>query len=230
MSKATLQEAQAKYDDLTDQMREAERAGNFELAIRLAKQAWQFVDDMMKFEKRYEGGTFRSVPCIELVLRYAPLLLDKGSLIELANLLKEKRSIDRNATVNLAERVDQSLSKLMSVYRLWQHIEHHPLARQDELREQLGGNQADWRALSEQMCAVGLFTRAPSGTSYALSIATSLGESVRGKCSGCGARVRATKWELLGSQKCPGCEQLCVFCIIPADATAAQGVNDRTTS
>lgn len=220
MSKATLQEAQTRYDDLTNQMREAERAGNFELAIRLAKQAWQFVDDMMKFEKRYEGGTFRSVPCIELVLRYAPLLLDKASLIELAHLLKAKRSIDRNATDDLAERVDQSHSKLMSAYQLWRHVECHPLAKQDELREHLGGEQAHWLALAEQMCSVGLFKRQPCGASYTLSIATSLQESMRGKCSGCGARVRATKWELLGTQKCPGCKQLCMFCMLPTDAIA----------
>lgn len=45
-------------------------------AVEAAISAWLYVDGMVLHERRYEGNEVANLAAIELVLRYAPLLLD----------------------------------------------------------------------------------------------------------------------------------------------------------
>jgi len=108
MSKLVLQGSVAAYSDLLNNALEAERAGCFIDAIRHAVAAWVYVEDMMKYKRRWEQAEFKSVPCIDLVLKYAPLLLDNQCLNRLENLLRERRSIDKHASDDLASRLAEA--------------------------------------------------------------------------------------------------------------------------
>jgi hypothetical protein len=221
MAKAELQAAQSMYDQCLERARAAERAGDFEGCISHAVAAWEYVADMMRFERRWEEAEFRSVPCIEFVLRYAPLLLDEDSLNRLAAFLKAEKSVDRFASDDLAARLSRARERLRIAFRLWTHIEHNPEARQDELRRLMGGDQDEWRDIAERWEKMGLVRRSPSMGSYTLRLTTELDATTYAKCHCCGAVVRSTRLDLLQSRDCTGCSQVSEFCILFTETSDA---------
>lgn len=214
MAKAELQADQAAYDGHMARARAAEAAGRHADAILHAMEAWPHLDGMMKFERRWEEREFQSVACIDLVLRYAPLLFHFESLETLASMLKSQKSIDRNATDDLADRVSAAMSQLLRAQRLWNHIEDNPETRQDEVRERLGGDQDEWRATAERWAEMGLIVRTKVGGRYQLELATNLDARVRGRCAECGRVVRGMKRDMLSEQACPACLKSSMFAIL----------------
>lgn len=215
MSKAQLQADQAAYDQLIAMARREEADGRFADAIAHAVSAWQHVSGMMKYERRWEEREFTSVPCIDIVLRLAPLILDWESLDRLADLLKGDRSIDRNASDDLAARLAEARGKLQDVLRLWRLVETEVGIMQSELRTRLGGEQERWRGLAEQLDRVGIIIRVPHGGSYRLWLATLMDAMVNGRCPSCGVVVRGRKSAMLEEQSCPKCGGRVTFVIIP---------------
>ena len=215
MAKAELQAAQMSYDQLIGLALEDERAGRFADAISHAIDAWDHLDGMMKYEKKWEGREFKSVPCIDLVLKYAPLVFDASSLDRMGALLKAQKSIDRLASDDLASRLSEARSLMVRSHRLWQHLCHNRGVRQDSLRATLGGDQEEWRHLCERWDSMQMLRRVPSGGSYELWVATNLEDKVRGRCSGCGRAVRGRKLDMLADQTCPSCQKSCMFVMVP---------------
>lgn len=207
-TKAELQAAQGKYDECLARAREAESQGRFTDAIKCAAEAWQHVEAMMQYERKFEDAEFRSLPCIDLVLRIAPHLLHNEALEQLGALLKSRKSIDKHATDDLATRLTGANETLGKLHRLWDHIERHAGARQDRLESELGGEQSEWRGICECQETMGFFIRERRGNSFCLYLRARLDSKVRCKCIKCGAESVREKRSALSSHQCERCEQV----------------------
>src|SRR5262249_14234082 len=137
------------------------------------------------------------------------------SLNKLDAVLKGQRRIEKNASVNLAESRTRAREQMWDAHRLWNHLERHPNARQDELRKTLGGDQDQWRRVSETWEKMGVICRVAEGNSYRLSLATQLDEPVFAKCPTCGVVAKAPKAKFLDEAVCPKCHAHVSFVILP---------------
>jgi hypothetical protein len=205
MTKADLQASRDRYYDLVRQARDAESAGYHEQAVTLAMHAWEHVNEMMAFEAKYEDASFKSVPCIDLVLKLAPRIFYAQALDNLGILLKQKKAVDRRASDDLAARLEEARARMTKCHRLWDLIEKFPGIRQDELRTMLGGDQAEWREAVEVWSSMGLVGREPDGGSYRLRLLMDLDAESIAACWQCGARQVGPKRSFLASKQCMTC-------------------------
>lgn len=206
---------QRQYKSLITKARSAVRKGRYHEAVKVSLSSWDYVDGMMQYERRYEEKEFTSIEGIEMVLKYAPLLLDFESLDTLEGLLKDHRRIEKGTSDVLADKLTDARTLMWEAHRLWSHLEEHPQARQDRLRKDLGGDQDEWRGIVELWAEMGLVERTPDGGSYLLALATRMGEIVSAKCTNCGDTVEAPKAMLLAELGCPECEARVPFVILP---------------
>lgn len=214
MKKAEMEAHAAEYERLISEAHGAERRGLYRLAVECAFSAWGHIDGMMQYRRRYEDESFESVQAIEIVLRYAPLLLDATSLDTLEELLKTRRRLEKNTSDSLADKLAEARERLWANHRLWDHLEWHPNARQDELRQVLGGEQDYWQTVASAWEAMQLLIREPEGRSYRLNLATRMGAVVPAKCSACGETVEAPKGMLLENSPCPHCDTTTEFVFV----------------
>lgn len=214
MKKADMEAHRAKYHALMSEARLAERAGLYRKAIESALASWDHIDGMIQFERKYEGKGFASIPTVEIILRYAPLLLDFQSLDALEILLKNFRRIERDTSDSLADKLARARARMWDNHRLWDHLERHPDIRQNELRRVLGGDQAQWRSVADAWEKMGLLRRTPEGGSYRVALSTRLGEPVPAKCPSCGEVVKAPKAIFLEKTACPECREDVLFVIL----------------
>jgi len=217
MKKTEMEEHHTAYHELVAQARSAERIGLYRKAMQLALSSWEHVDGMMQYERKYENAEFETIPAIEMVLRYAPLLLDFESLDALERLLKDCRRIERNTSGSLADRLTIARAHMWDNHRLWDHLERNPGAKQSELRKNLAGDQEYWRSVVEDWHRMGLLRRSPDGGSYALTLATQMGDLVMAKCPACGHTTEGTKAVFLDEVPCPTCTATGLFVILGTD-------------
>ena len=213
MKKADMEAHQAQYKKLINKARTAEREGLYTQTVELALASWDYVDGMMLYERKYNNNDFSSIWGIDLILKYAPLLLDFPSLDKLEGLLKSCRRIEKNTSECLAEKLSEARSFLHTSHRLWNHIENNPETRQDQIRKKLGGQQKQWDSIAEKWEQMGLLQRTPENGSYRLSLSTRLGQLIVGKCSSCGEITEAPKAMLLEKVTCPQCNNTAWFVI-----------------
>ncbi len=166
---------------------------------------------MIQYERKYEDAIEINVDTIDLVLRYAPLLLHLESLEELETLLKSQRRISKHAPEELPDNLAQAVELLWHAHAMWALLEREPEIRQDELRRTLGGDQDQWRWLAEFWERMGLVHRKPDGNSYVLSLITRMDRLTVAKCPNCGGLGRASKTKLLHAKECPSCKQAVSF-------------------
>lgn len=216
-----MAEHQELYHARMSEARAAEREGLYRKAVESALAAWEYIDGMMQYERRYDDADFASIPAIEMILKYAPLLFDFHSLEKLGGLLKECRRIEKNTSESLGDRLVRAQERMWGNHSLWDHLERHPEARQDELRTVLGGDQETWRAVAERWEKMGLLRRTPEGGSYRLALITRMGQVVPGKCPTCGEVVEAPKSMFLEETTCPECTQSVQFTILSTGQTTA---------
>ena len=103
---------------------------------------------------------------------------------------------------------------MWDAYRLWEHLEKRPDARQDELRQDLGGDQNRWRRMSETWEEMGVVRRTPEGRSYRLTLVTRMDQTVFGKCPSCGVIGKTSKTKLMDDVTCPKCQTVGKFVIL----------------
>jgi hypothetical protein len=137
----------------------------------------------------------------------------------LEDLLKAQRRIDRDASDDLAARLDFAERMMADAYRLWTHLEGNADARQDELAQALGGAQPEWRALAEAWEGLGLIHRMPNGNSYCLRLATDLSRPAAAKCPAYGEVVIIPKRDALAPADCPACHQTAPFVLVATPST-----------
>lgn len=217
MNKDEMEQHHECYHVLMRQARDAEAEGMYRAAVDRALESWDHVDGMMKYERKYSDKEFSTIPAIELPLRYAPMLFDIASLDRLEELLKSRRAIEKNTSDSLKEKLKQARQRLGNAHRLWNYLEYHPDARQDQLRTVLGGSQDRWRAMAEMWEKMGLVDRTPEGGSYRLSLTTRIGRIVLGRCSNCGHVAEAPKAMFLEALSCPECETESNFVILASE-------------
>lgn len=213
--KADLESHCSKHAEIMERVRAYEEKGEILTAIEQAVSAFEHIDGMLQYERRYgESGSLRTVASIDCVLRYAPLLFESESLEAVGELLKSRRRIDRDTEVDLSASVDQSRATMWEAHRLWNYLESVGRVRQSELRKNLGGEQEQWRSMAEMWEKIGLLRRTPDSGSYLLSLVTRLDEPTRGKCHECGVTGKAPKSKLLAPLKCPKCGATGYFVIL----------------
>ena len=217
MKKTEMEQHHIAYHEIVAKARSAERTGLYRMAMQLALSSWEHVDGMMQYERKYENAEFETIPAIEMVLKYAPLLLDFESLDALEILLKDCRRIEKNTSECLADRLNTARARMWDNHRLWDHLERNPGTRQSELRKHLGGEQEQWRSVVEDWHRMGLLRRSPDGGSYALTLATQMGELVMAKCPACGRTAEGTKAVFLDEVPCSNCAATGLFVILDTD-------------
>jgi hypothetical protein len=213
-TKAELQSAAVQHQLHVEAALAKEADKQFGSALDHCELAWQYVNDMMSYKRKHENVGFKNVPCIDLALRLAPLVLRSSTLDALDRVLKEQRSIDKHATDDLAARLTLSRNQLNDAYRAWDLIERNPGQRQDKLRELLGGVQDNWRWLAERWETMGIVERAPESNSYRLWMWSNLEDRVQAKCPACGAVLSGPKRAFLIELPCPSCSRFVVHVIL----------------
>ena len=215
MKKSELESHRAEYDARMNSAQAAAASGLFRPALDAAMSAWDYIDGMMQYGRKYESKELASISAIDFVLQYAPLLLDSRCLDKLEHLLAEKKCIQRGTTEDQAACLAKSREQIHDNYRLWSHLEANPESRQDELRRVLGGDQDYWRSVAEAWQKMGLVRRTPDGGTYRLALTTRLGQIVSSKCPCCGEIAEAPKAMLLTKTKCPKCDLKVLFVLRP---------------
>lgn len=199
----------------------AEEHGFFRDVIAAAASAWTNIDGMLQYASKYHNEQITGISAIELVLRYAPLMLDFKTLNSLGEMLRKSKRISRDDRSDLPEQLETARRKLRANHRLWSHIQMLGEVRQDDLSKQLGGEQDYWRWACESWERMRLLRRIPDRNSYRLSFATRMGQVISGKCPKCGKTTEAPKAMLLEPTHCPQCQSNVEFVLLPAHRTAS---------
>jgi hypothetical protein len=215
MTKHEMESAYEHYDTCMAHAAKAARRGLYRRAVEHALEAWPFIDGMMQYARKYKDEEFDTVPAIDLVLEYVPLLLDFRQLDRLETLLKECRRIERDTTADVGAQLGMARERMWAAHRLWDHIESHPDVRQAELRTALGGKQQEWLAIVETWEKMGLLRRIADAGTYRLVFCTRMGEVISAKCPECGAVTEAPKAMLLEPLTCPACRKRVSFVLLP---------------
>ena len=214
MKKTDMESHDTGYCSLMATAFEAEKNGQYFEAIKCALAAGPHIDGMMQYAQKYQARTFNAISAVEMVLRYAPLLLDAESLLSLGLLVKENRRIERDAYADWENTMSEARTRMWSNHLLWDYLEKHPGARQDELRQVLGGDQDHWRSTAKAWEKMGLIKREKQGEAVELRLATRLEETVLAKCPLCGKVATDAKFSFLAERSCPNCGATALLVIL----------------
>jgi hypothetical protein len=204
MSKSQQASVRDQYYEIVGKAHAAATKADFITATRLAKQAWNYVIEVMKYEKRYESKTIYSVPCIDLVLRIAPVTMDMQSLEELQALLKSNRAIDREAVDDLGARLDSAKAETLANYDLWKKLS--TTVRLSALTKAQRETVGSWILL-------GLARSESSGDQTNVRRNEPLNRVVAGVCTNCGASRAGVLIDFLCRVACKACGRDSTFFI-----------------
>jgi hypothetical protein len=216
LKKAEMESHREQYHQHVAQARAAVEEGRFSDALKLAASSWGYVDGMMQYERKYEGKEFESVEGIDIVLEYAPLLLDFELLERLGELLKAQRRIDKIASDDLSERLDRARALMWEAHRFWNYLEAS--ADDSTANTDRDADPASWPTIAVKWERMQVVQRTSSRKAYAYSLCTRMDEAVLGKCPKCGAHARSRKARLLEEAPCPKCKAMATFVLINPDS------------
>lgn len=215
MNKADMESHRRNYERFLAESRKAESEGLYRQAISKCLDSLEHIDGMMKHaRKTQETDEFSSIPTIDMVLRYAPVLLDYESIQRLEQLLKSRRYIEKYTSQCLADKIEQAMRTLWKVHSLWGLIEANPDIDERDLLSQLKGRKEGWIPLLENLARLRLIRREKNQDSFSVSLATRLGQLCRAKCRACGGIVTAPKAALLDRLRCVECDTVNDFVIL----------------
>jgi len=217
MTKVEMTAHAVEYRNKMEAARKAEAENLYRDAVGLAMSAWVDIEGMLQYAKKYENRELAGIQAIDLVLKYAALLLDLKSLDACGRFLSGSRGIERRTTADLSGALAAAREALWQNHRLWTQLEKFSDVRQDQLNHRLGGDAARWRSVAEAWERMGLISRVPIGRTYLLALSTRLGQVVSGKCSLCGKTAQAPKAMFLEPLECPACGCKSDFVLIDDD-------------
>jgi hypothetical protein len=217
MKKAEMEQYHAEYDSRMGQSEKAHQQGIFRKAVQWALTAVECVDGMIQYERNYTKTELSRIRALDMVLGYAPSLLDFISLEKVGQLLAECRRIEKNVATDYAKELAKAESRMWQSHRLLDHLERNAGCMQDELRQLLGGDQDSWRRIAEGLEEMGLLRRTREGGSYRLALMTQMQEVVKAKCQSCGAVTEGPKVRFLEQVSCSRCQQSVLFVILSPD-------------
>jgi len=214
--KAELEQDVAAYEAHLARAEESLRYQNFDDALTHAVAAWDYVDGMMQYKRRYAEQQFSSIRCVDIVTTYAPMLFRSDVLEQLGMLLSSQRRVEKNTKADLGHALATARRRLADAHRLWNLVAHSTEARLTELSEHLGGDQGEWERIARLSCEIGVFCQVSIGDNApTLGLVTRLDATCRGKCPACGAVAVGQKMQLLEMRTCELCEARGLFCLIP---------------
>jgi len=222
MKKAEMEAHAAEYHKRMKKAKAAESKGLYRAAVETAISACAFIDGMMQFERKYEQVAFSTVAAIDVVIRYAPLLLDYQSLNKLAALLADYRRIERDTAADLGEMLQNARSRMWDYHRLWSYMEVHPEVDENRLCKTLGGKSEQWQMALQDWEKMGLLRRISDGSFRRLALSTRMGQVVGGKCSACGKVSEAPKRAFLEPMVCCACRSTVLFVLVADQITASK--------
>lgn len=120
---AELKNAQSAYRRHLQEAMDLRARGDIPQAIKAAKEAWPYINEMMQFEQKSEDREFESVEALDLVLQYAPAIFDKESLDELETLLNDQRRIKRNTKADWVYSLSKARKLMRVACRLRNYLE-----------------------------------------------------------------------------------------------------------
>jgi hypothetical protein len=214
MKKADLEAHRDAYEAHMRAARSAEASGMFRVAMNEAMNAWQYIDGMMQFERRYQEAEFESIPAIDLVLKYAPLLFHAESLKKLEILLKSYKRIEKQTSADLGDYLNAARDRMWENHRLWSLLQENPEIREDQLGLRLVGDRKYWKSVVDGWEKMELLQRIPDSDSHRLVMTTRLGQLVDAKCAGCGSVQQGPKAMFLEEARCPDCGQNVSFVLL----------------
>jgi hypothetical protein len=215
MKKAEMEAHSSAYFAALAYAEASEEKGMYRPAMTAALSAWEHVDGMMQYARKYQNTEAPKITAIDMVLRYAPLLLDAESLTKLDALLTEIRRISRDAATDIPAALAGAQKQILDNHRLWKKLEASPETREDFLYNELGGRQEYWSSVIISWSKMGLVTRKAQWHSFQIALTTRMGQVVRGKCPSCGTISEAPKAMLLEPTHCPQCKSTVSFVILP---------------
>jgi hypothetical protein len=221
MTKSEMEDHYQQYHALMGQARASLREGLHRKAVQTALAAWDHIDGMMQYGRKCNDELFDTIAAVDLVLDYAPVLLDFRQLDRLEALLKEYRRVERDTTTDMGEQLARARARMWNAHRLWDHIEQHADARQAELRSALGGEQKEWVDIVTAWETMGLLRRIPEANTYRLAFSTRLGEVIPAKCPECGNATHAPKAMFLEEMACPACGKRVLFVLLGCEHAEA---------
>ena len=216
--KAELAARAAAYRSKLEAARAAEAQGLYRDVLRHAIAASEDVDGMLQFAKKYENRKPEKIEAIDLVLKYAALLLDLKTLGACEEFLRRSRLLERPG---MAEAMKAAIDAMWQNHRLWNLMERSSDVRQDQLPYKLGGEAAGWREVVESWEKTGLISRERIGRTFLLTLSTRLGQVVSAKCSHCGKISEAPKAMFLEPLDCPACGAQSDFVLVEPEASTA---------
>jgi hypothetical protein len=203
MSKAAAD--RDRYYEALSRAQAAARAGNLPAALRAARESLPHIDGMMQYETKKEDRAFDSIDAIDLILRFAPLLLDREALDEVSVILKAKKRIERDTDADMGNKLAEARQRLDMVYRLLTRIEQFPGSEQHLFDDALGGSQDTWRALADSLTTIGIIRRVPHRNSYRVWLTTELDRPVPARCVACGHQAELPMARTYHLSPCPSC-------------------------
>jgi hypothetical protein len=226
MKKSEMEAEHLQYYEKMHLASVAEQNGLYREAVNLAVSAWPFVDGMILHARKYEDREVTRIGAFDIVLRYAPLLLDSRPLDELAQVLTKYKRVLKDGYAVMMDQLARARSRVLENHRLWTHLEQNPGTEQERLRQVLGGDQEEWRGVAESWERMRLVSRTPAGRSYRLTLSTRMGEIVRAKCPRCGQVAEAPKAMFLDETTCPECGHASLFVLLapPAATLLSKGL------
>lgn len=188
----------------------AESEGRLIDAISLAVDAWDDIEGMMKFRRKYENVEVERIDAIDLVLRIAPALLHFQSINQLESIIRIRRTIPKQMSVDLDAALADAKARLAAAHLLWNLLENRGGDGPSDSEKHL------CKSILEQWRHIGLIRTATVDGAARVSFATRMDDVVRAKCPSCGAIGRAAKIKFLEEHTCPKCRNRVVFVLLSA--------------
>lgn len=216
MAKSELEFHWAEYHRLLNQAIQHKAAWEIRSMIETALLACDFIDGMMQKERKQGNKEVQTVLAMDLILQYAPMLLDVESLARLGVIIKAYRRIERDTTDDMTEKLAQANGLLWKVQKLIGHIETHLVVNEFEAATLLEVFCSQALSILKTWEALQFIRRIHHGNPAQYSLWTLMDENTSAKCSGCGFLATAKKAAFLSNFKCDKCGELAVFVLVGA--------------
>jgi hypothetical protein len=216
MKKAEMENHYDLHMRSIDRIKNLDAQGHYTEALKTAYEALDYIDGMIQYANKYNNQRFMNIKSIDYILEYAPLRFDFEGLERLKNINKLHKRIQISLDINIQDKITESQNLMYAAHQLWNYLENHPQALQNQLTKCLGSKQNQWNSIIKMWDKMGLIIRKKEGDTYNLDLRTRMGGLTFGKCPNCGCVQEAPKAMLLESTKCPDCGELVSFILRPS--------------
>ena len=213
MKKAELEQHDNAYQALMYKANAALRSNLYREAIEFAVSAWDYIDGMIQYQRKFADKEVTSIQAIDIVLHYAPLLMDLETLNRLETLLHSQKRIAKSTGIDWDSRLSRARAVMWEGHQFWTHLEEHGTVDESSLADLHGGQCKHWLPIAEGWIEMGLVFRLRAANKSLLSLVTDLNRPVLAKCPSCAAVLRP-KSRCLEEHHCPKCHKKHTFVVL----------------